>query len=60
MNFDSLIVASDFEYPTVAVWDTRVEAHPIRELQLGVSLAQTDLFNAKATCVQYSEVSNDQ
>jgi hypothetical protein len=53
MNFDSRIVASDFQYPTIAVWDTRAnQGLPLRELRLGPS-------RGKATCVQYSECGSD-
>ncbi|PNX54531.1 hypothetical protein L195_g048151, partial [Trifolium pratense] len=33
----SLIVASDYGHPTVAVWDTRAEDLPIRQLQTGLA-----------------------
>ncbi|KAL6511271.1 hypothetical protein OROHE_020495 [Orobanche hederae] len=49
----SCIVASDLEYPTVAIWDTRANnGLPVRELRFGV--------HGEATCLQYSEFDSDQ
>ncbi|KAL6561193.1 hypothetical protein OROMI_016794 [Orobanche minor] len=49
----SCIVASDLEYPIVAVWDTRANnGLPVRELRFGV--------HGEATCLQYSEFDSDQ
>ncbi|WJX30926.1 hypothetical protein P8452_19413 [Trifolium repens] len=51
---ESCIVASDFHYPTVAVWDTRENnGLPVRQLRLNHN-------GREATCVQYSEYGSDQ